>query len=364
MRIALVHPYLWPKVRRGGERYLDDLTWYLKGAGHDVDVITGAEPGPAEANGARVHEVRYPRSARFFPAGITSIDTFGLAALPRLARRYDVVHAFTPAGALAARAMRQRTLFTLLGHPAPEILESSSQRRLAARAVRRATVVAALSRASAELCLQTFGRRAEVLSPGVRLDRFDPRLDRRSGSPRILFPAAALPQKGLDVLLAAMALVVETMPDARLLIGGPGDPSWAFETLGAARTRVERAVDVIGVGAPEDLVKRYRDSTVTVLPSRDDAFGLVLIESLACGTPVVCCDAGGMPEIISDAGVGRVARVGDARSLADAIVEAIVLAGRQETHGLCRARAERWDWSRVIGPAHEQMYRRIAGRSI
>jgi phosphatidylinositol alpha-mannosyltransferase len=361
MRIAIVHPFLWPNVRRGGERYLDDLTWYLVGAGHDVDVITGAEPGPAEANGARVHRVRYPRGARLFPRGLNSADTFALAAMPRLRRRYDVVHAFTPSGALAARALRQRTLLTLLGHPVPEIFEGPAHRRLVATAVRRATMVAALSRASAEQCRRTFGRLAEVLSPGVRLERFEARLQARTGAPRILFPAAALPQKGLGVLLIAMEHVLATMPEARLIVAGPGDPSWALDRLGAARAAVEAAVDVVGIGSPEDLVRRYRDATVTVLPSRDDAFGLVLVESLACGTPVVCCDAGGMPEIVEGAEVGRIARVGDAAALADAIVEAIVLAGRPGTPGLCRARAERWDWTGAIGPAHEALYRRIVG---
>src|SRR5438270_4478763 len=83
LRIALVHPFLLQNVRRGGERYLDDLSWYLVRAGHEVDVITGAEPGSPSAHGARIVQVRYPRSARFLPKGTTAVDTFGIAALPR-----------------------------------------------------------------------------------------------------------------------------------------------------------------------------------------------------------------------------------------------------------------------------------------
>src|SRR5439155_15671482 len=61
MRVGLVHPFSWPEVRRGGERYLDDLAWYLASAGHDVTVITGTngEPGEGEVHGARVRKLRH-----------------------------------------------------------------------------------------------------------------------------------------------------------------------------------------------------------------------------------------------------------------------------------------------------------------
>src|SRR5205807_5532911 len=129
---------------------------------------------------------------------------------------------------------------------------------------------------------------------------------------------------------------------------GPGDPAWAFAELGAAKASVEAAVDILGAAPTRELAARYRSATVTVLPSRDDAFGIVLLESLACGTPAVCCSAGGMPEIISLSEVGRVAPYGDARALARALEEAISLAGDPATSALCREHARRWDWSEVV----------------
>ena len=98
LRIALVHPYAWPDVRRGGERYLDDLAWYLSEVGHDVDVITGTEGASSVSEGRvssrRRHHV-LPGALR--RRGVSPVDTFGLIALPSLVRRrYDVVHALTP----------------------------------------------------------------------------------------------------------------------------------------------------------------------------------------------------------------------------------------------------------------------------
>jgi hypothetical protein len=66
-----------------------------------------------------------------------------------------------------------------------------------------------------------------------------------------------------------------------------------------------------------------------------------------------------MPEILDSPEVGRVAPVGDPLALADAILETIALAGDQATAGRCREQARRWDWTEVIGPAHEAMYERL-----
>ena len=62
VRIALLSPYVWPEVRRGGERYLDDLAWYFRGAGHDVDVITGTA-SDAGCDAHRARRRRAPQAA-------------------------------------------------------------------------------------------------------------------------------------------------------------------------------------------------------------------------------------------------------------------------------------------------------------
>src|SRR5260221_1815394 len=125
MRVALVHPYAWPDVRRGGERYLADLAWYLRGAGHRVDVITARTGQPATNLGEQGADVRLRQLPELSAMGMTlrQRDWFGVRALPMLVReRYDVVHALVPAAALAARLARQRVVFTLLGQPTEELL--------------------------------------------------------------------------------------------------------------------------------------------------------------------------------------------------------------------------------------------------
>ena len=104
---------------------------------------------------------------------------------------------------------------------------------------------------------------------------------------------------------------------------------------------------------------RYRAASVTLLPSVDEAFGMVLVESLATGTPVVCTPSGGMPEIVDGADVGYVAdRTPEA--LANAIERALLLARQDGTPARCLAHSRRWEWEASVGPAHLKVYQRLA----
>jgi hypothetical protein len=79
---------------------------------------------------------------------------------------------------------------------------------------------------------------------------------------------------------------------------------------------------------------------------------------------VVCNDDGGMPSIVTDPAVGRVAKADRPAALADAILEVIDLAGAPDAPARCVAHAARWDWATSVGPAHEALYEAVAsGRS-
>jgi glycosyltransferase involved in cell wall biosynthesis len=370
MRILLVHPYSWPEVRRGGERYLADLAWYLDQAGHAVTVVTGTE-GPrtiereSGAELVRLHR-RLPRHLE--ARGMSSEEAFGATAYPYLLRhRADAVFALTPTAALAARAAGHRTVYSILGHPTPEQLSDRPWlRRTFKLAVRAARTTAALSAASARGALETFGRAPIVLSPGVRLAGFPVREEApEPSSPwKILFPAHAEDRrKGLDVLLTAFGLLAARHPTARLQIGGPGDPGWALSTLSPdARALIEGRIDVLGAGSLDELPARYRAASMTVLPSRDEAFGLVLVESLASGTPVVCTASGGPPEIVDQPGIGRVAESDDPLSLAAAIEAVGGLLAEPGLAARCADHARRWGWLERIGPEHERVLANAAAR--
>ena len=368
MRIALAHPFVWPDVRRGAERYVDDLAWYLRLRGHDVDVVTGTDDSSishVRSDGVierRHHHVGLSKLARF---GIDRVQGFGLTALPALrSGGYDVVHAMVPSTVLAARVARTPVVFAFIGHPTREQYDAlgAVDRWLYRSASRRASVTTALSRASAATVRDLFGRAPEVLPPGVRLDRFPIQPLARSGPPRLLFSAAPEDRrKHLDTVLEALPGVLDVHPDARLLVSGQGDPSWALERVAPTeRQRVSASLDLLGPGDPDEIPARYRDATLTVLPAVHEAFGLALVESLASGTPVVASADAGMVDIVTRSDVGRTFVPNDAHDLASALVEVIALARAPGTSAACADHARLWDWRETIGPQHERIYERVA----
>jgi glycosyltransferase involved in cell wall biosynthesis len=219
-------------------------------------------------------------------------------------------------------------------------------------------VTAVLSGTSADALRESLGRDALVLPPGVRLEEFPVREEPRRGPPVVLFSASLEDRrKRADLAVAMFGRVLAVHPEARLQLSGQGDPGWA---LADATPSVRAAVDIPGPGRPGEIPGRYRAATVTVLPAEHEAFGLALVESLASGTPVVATESGGMPEIAGNRAVGRVARA-DPESLAGAVLEAIVLAAGPETPRRCAREAIRWGWEETVGPAHEDLYRKMAG---
>jgi phosphatidylinositol alpha-mannosyltransferase len=366
LRVALVHPYHWHDVPRGGERYVADLAWWLAKAGHSVDVIVGTRgPGGVTVeDGVTVRRVPHLQSRRLKRRGVSEVDTFGMRVLPTLVRnRYDVVHAMTPTASVASRLAGQRTLMTALGHPTPEQFgHRPFDRSLAKTGLAMAHQAAAFSAASAAQVQEMFHTECIVLPLGVRHTDFPPRLDARLGPPRLLFagfPGAV--RKGIDIALRAMPKVLDEFPDARLVVlGDRVHHESAHAALGADLDRVLAAVDDVGVQPMEAMPELYRNATVSLLPARWEALGIAVVESLACGTPAVCGDDGGTPAILSDPRVGVVVPYGDPTALAAGLGDAIRLARDPKTPQRCVDHAMGWDWDQSIGPLHEEAYRRLA----
>jgi glycosyltransferase involved in cell wall biosynthesis len=352
MRIALLHPFSWPAVRRGGERYAHDLAWWLATQGHDVDYVTSGEVDATEyVDGTRMVQLAPRPPTLLDRKGYTGLDGFGRTVLPWLtSHRYDVVHSMSTTAAIAAAKAKQRVVYSVIGHPGPlRNAVRRADRKLFVRACRAAQVTTTLSTSAADEAADITGVRPRVAHPGLRLDVFAPNLRARRGAPHVLFAAdAADHRKRLSVILDAMPMVLKSVPDARLVIGGPGNLPDGIDPA------LRGVIDTPGVGSFDDVAERYRRAHVTVLPSVNEAFGLVLVESLACGTPVVASRSGGMPEIVTPE-VGYLAEPDDAPSLAVAIIASVALAEQAATPAVCADHAKQWSWD-VVGPQHLAAY--------
>jgi phosphatidylinositol alpha-mannosyltransferase len=353
MKVAITHPYSWPEVRRGAERITVETGRALAERGHDVTVYTAGKDAGVE----RHEGVKTVRYRRVFASARRHERWFGWRVFPDLVRgRFDAVHSLMPHDAVASirarRITRHTTVYEEMGNPFRWWWNGLHDRRARERVAREIDVYACMSRYSLRVLEEEWRRGGVVIPGGVRLDEFEPAPE-RTPEPTILFSGAlAEPRKHLDTLLEAVALLAGREPTIGVWLSGPGDPA---PILAAAPAEAQERTVVLDLGEAGEQGRRYGRAWVTALPSEGDSFGMALVESLACGTPIVVADDGAPPELVTDA-TGAIARLADAHSLADALAAAIELARRDGIADHCRERASGYDWDTAIAPFLEKLY--------
>jgi glycosyltransferase involved in cell wall biosynthesis len=367
VRIALTHAFCRPEVRRGAERFLPELAAALVRRGHEVVHYSAAwEHGRTVERGVETVRLR-----RRFEDQYRHEADFGRRLLPRLiAQRFDAVHSLGRHDALASiRAARlrrdgRRTMVTDLGLPDAGWWRQQGwrQARAAAQVVAGIDVYSAMSRTAVDQLASSYGRRDGVVVPGgVDLAAFAP-ASVREPDPTILFSGAITePRKGVAVLLAALALIAESEPAVTLWLSGPGDAQLLLD--GAPQAARER-VRLLGLGDSERQAERYGRAWVTCLPSTHDSFGMALLESLACGTPLVTTSHSAPQELVQEGVTGELCPPGDPQALARACLRALALTRRPDTAAACRASAAPYDWDGGLAPACERLYQNPPARPI
>lgn len=187
-------------------------------------------------------------------------------------------------------------------------------------------------------------RRVECVSLGIDLRRFDRTLanpdqvaDYRRGAGRVVGTIGRLvPQKAIHVLLDATPALLQADPTTRVLVVGDG-PLRAELEAQAHRLGITGAVRFAGY--QEDVVSAYAAMDVFVLPSRDEGFGLVFLEAMAMGVPVVGTRVIGSEDAVDDGATGLLVPYADAPALSHAVRR--LLEDRALAHRLRDTAAER-----------------------
>ena len=203
-----------------------------------------------------------------------------------------------------------------------------------------------------------------VIPGGVDTQHFQPNLTRQQAREKlewspdrfILFtPRRLVHRMGIDKLLLAVAQVKRTYPDIWLAIAGKG-PLKADLEQQTKELELEDHVKFLGFLPDEDLPIAYQAADLTIMPSQSlEGFGLVLLESLACGTPALCTPVGGMPEVIGGFSPHLITEDIGANSIAQTLTN--ILAGQVPlpSREACRNYAEQYfDW-RTIAPQVRQV---------
>ena len=357
MRIAFTHAFCWPEVRRGAERFTQELGAALVRRGHDVTILSAAW----DATDSELDGVLTVRMRRRREDGWGHEADFGRRVLPRLlAGRYDAVHSMGRRDALASiRAARlhpgRRTVLTDLGIPSRAFwAHHPREARAVEQVVRSIDVYGCMSQFALDSLARDYGRTDGVITPGgVDLQTLQPSPERAPSPTLLLSGAFTEPRKGAATVLAALPLIAREEPDVELWLSGPGDPA---DLLAAAPVEARQRTTCLGIGEVEDQRERYGRAWATVLPSTDDSFGMALIESHACGTPIVVSTHGAPHELVEPGRTGELCEPHDVEGFAAAALRAFALARAPGTVDACRGAAARFGWDEAIAPLCERVY--------
>jgi glycosyltransferase involved in cell wall biosynthesis len=291
--------------------------------------------------------------------------------LCRTGERFDLIdaHYYYPDGvaaALLARRFARPLVISARGSDLNVLGGYPIARRLMRWAAGQAQASVGVSAALVSI-LRRWGvapERLYVMRNGVDLQRFMPS-DRRearvrlglSGDPLLLSVGNLVDLKGHDLAIEALALLSATRPGAQLCIVGDGPLRDSLQEQ-ARECGVESRVHFAGRVPNEQLAAWYSAADAMVLASRSEGWANVLLESMACGTPVVATAVGGSAEVVAEACAGRLVARRDAPSLVDAVEQ--LLADPPDRRAV-RAYAERFGWQATTD-AQLQLFRRLVAQ--
>lgn len=391
----------------GANVYVRELARELASRGIEVDVFTRwREPGDPRiqelASGARVIHIE-SGPVGYIPkmAVYDRLDEFTGRLEEHVAaegRNYDLIHAHYWLSAEVARRLSPRwdvpvvQMFHTLGLVKREALEedvdgeSDLRIEIERRAVRESSAIVAASEIEAEELRDLYGAGVASLSIipcGVDLEVFHPvrQVDARDATGRdhceqlILFVGRIEQIKGIDVLLKALALMFQRSPELRsetclLVVGGAlddDDDAPEVEKIEELRRLVrenamEQNVDFVGSRDQKSLALYYAAADFCAVPSLTESFGLVALESMACGTPVVATCVGGLQTVVEHGESGLLVPAGDHGALAEAMTRVLIdhRLRLHLGHG-ARSRAEQFSWS-AVGDRVTELYGSVLQR--
>ncbi len=386
-------PLAQPGTGDGGGMnvYVRELSTALARAGVECDVYTRAWSDDLPATvavepGLRVHHVpagplgpmakeELPSVVDEFTDNVLSLMTSGAGVDPLLHEEtgFDAVHANYWLSGIAGHRIKHEldlplvstfhTLARVKAEASPEEMSSDEPHRRAeveAAVMRCSEVVLASCSVEAEQLAQLYDSdpaRIRVVAPGVDHAFFGPghkpqarrALGLPANGPLLLFVGRIQPLKGADVAVRALAAMTDHPGATLLIVGGPSGPRGEDHLAS-----LQKLVDELGLAdrvrfeepQPHELLSTYyRAADVSVVPSRSESFGLVALESAACGTPVVAAAVGGLTTLVEDGRTGLVVDPSTPGAFAAAVSGVLadpLLAERLGTAAVVRARRYTW----------------------
>jgi D-inositol-3-phosphate glycosyltransferase len=384
MNVAMLSYHTCPLAILGGKDtggmnvYVRDLTRELGRLGVHVDVFTRSQD---EHVPHIVHELGFGNRVVHVPAGpevpvgkkelpeyvpqfVKGVRDF--AEAKRI--RYDLIHSHYWISGLAAGALAEAwqgvpivQMFHTLGEMKNRVAQSPEERespdRIFVSTLAEQTQLRFLYRAD--------DRKLEIIPPGVDVEHFYPIpsdeaklfVGLKPDDRMILFVGRIDPLKGLDTIIRAMPRLRAASPrPVHLAIIG-GEPDASPDEKSAEMRRLQRLCDelnmdqtvvFLGKRRQDTLQYYYSAAEVVVMPSHYESFGMAALEAMACGTPVIASDIGGLGFLVQDGRTGFTVPDGDPDLLLARLTELLNDEGlRRRMGAAATAYAQDFSWDRI-----------------
>jgi len=355
MRIAIVSQPYYPQ-NGGVSEHVHHTALELRRLGHEVDVVTSRFRNDSESCDGLLRvgcNMLVPMLGAF--ANVNAGPQLR-GEISRVFRRdYDVIHIHEPLSPTLP-------LVALEEAPSDAVVvgtfhASSSRgvgyrvfRRFLRRYARRLDARVAVSQAARRFVARHFDDEYEIIPNGVDSSRFHPRVEPLpewdASRPTLLFVGRFYRRKGVPVLLDALPRIAREIPDVRLLVvgGGPLGP-WYRQLASHAPCEV----CFLGELSREDISRAYRTANVLVVPSTgSESFGIVHLEAMASGIPIVASDIEGYREILAPGREALLFPNRDANALADSVLRVLRCPELARSMGAAgREKAARYSWTDI-----------------
>jgi phosphatidylinositol alpha-mannosyltransferase len=353
MKIGIVCPYSWD-IPGGVSAHVADLAEALIRMGHQVSVLAPAEFD--ELLPDYVVSTGKPRAVKY--NGSVARLSFGPIAARKVSKwiedgEFDVLHVHEP----LAPSLSVLACWAAKG-PIVATWHSSMDKsrmmltlsKLAQTAMEKVSARIAVSEAARATLIKHVGGDAVVIPNGVDISTFTnakPMFGWPGANQSIVFLGRGdEPRKGLSVLVEAYPEIRRQHPQVRLLIAGPGEPDDTLKKL----SREDRAsVTVLGMVAPQDKASVLASGTIYVAPNTGgESFGIVLLEAMASGTPVVASDLEAFKRVLDNGKAGITFENENSQDLAKVVSNLLSDSVRRtELSAQGKLRAAEFDWSVV-----------------
>lgn len=347
MKVGIVCPYTWD-TPGGVQAHVRDLAESLLALGHEVSVLTPVDD-PDEAD-LPPYVVPAGRTVPVPYNGSVARLAFGPLTLTRTRRwlrkgRFDVLHLHEP----TVPSLSMLALFAARG-PIVATFHTATSRSRALYVMGTAlqpglekiTGRIAVSPAARRVVVEHLGHDAVLIPNGVNVAAFagaEKLPDAPTGPTVVFLGRIDEPRKGLAVLLEALPELTRRLPDVQVLVAGPGELDEPLPPN----------VRLLGLVSEADKARVYATGDIYCAPNtHGESFGIVLIEAMAAGTPVVASDLEAFRRVLDDGEAGVLFPVGDSAALANALADLLQDAERRRWLSVAGSRVvQAYDWAHV-----------------